>query len=94
MGAPGHTCYSKHVPPLASIPLFRGAVTVMYGFAARGPMHQVHVGRTPTASLVIRTVHPALLSKKRTRETEVKCDHYHYKGGWADVFEHEIRDHT
>jgi hypothetical protein len=96
LGGAGQTMYSKDVPPLASIPLYRGAVTVMYGFAARGPMHQVHVGNTPTASLVIRTVHPALLAKKRARETEggVKCDYCNHEGSWEDVFEHEIRDHA
>jgi site-specific DNA-cytosine methylase len=93
LGGAGQTCYSKEVPPLASIPLKRGAVTVMYGFAARGPMHQVHVDRTPTASLVIRTVHEALLSKKRPREAErdIKCDYCDHKGSWAEIFEHEIQ---
>ena len=96
LGGAGQTCYSKTVPALASIPLKRGAITVMYGFAARGPMHQVHVGNTPTASLVIRTVHPALLSKKRARETEeqVNCEYCNHKGSWAEVFEHEIREHA
>ena len=94
LGGAGQTCYSKEVPPLASIPLMRGALTVMYGFAARGPMHQVHVDRTPTASLVIRTVHPELLWKKRPREAEqVKCEYCEYKGSWAEVFEHEVQDH-
>ena len=65
LGGSGQAGYSDDVPPLAKIEQKRYDVTIMSGFAARGPMHQVQVSKDamPVASFLSRTMHPELLDE-------------------------------